>query len=141
MSICNKIHFYSEYILFIRRKIACRQYLLDNAMILRKDLWVGIRGPKLKLPLWRTFHYILHALYTEEQWKRRIQVSNATDFRVFSSPIPIFKMKYQVFFCPFLLVPAYRRSLPLFPTPGIEYGSIYICNPFDCPTYMNSSLR
>jgi transposase len=32
-------------------------------------LWVGKRGPKPKLPLWKIFHYILHILYTGEQWK------------------------------------------------------------------------
>lgn len=32
-------------------------------------LWVGTRGPKPKLPLWKIFHYILHILYTGEQWK------------------------------------------------------------------------
>lgn len=32
-------------------------------------LWVGSRGPKSKLPLWKVFHYILHILYTGEQWK------------------------------------------------------------------------
>jgi transposase len=29
----------------------------------------GARGPKPKLPLWRTFNYILHLLYTGCQWK------------------------------------------------------------------------
>lgn len=32
-------------------------------------LWAGTRGPKPKLSLWKTFHLILHILYTGEQWK------------------------------------------------------------------------
>lgn len=32
-------------------------------------LWIGSRGPKPKLPVWKIFHYILHILYTSEQWK------------------------------------------------------------------------
>lgn len=32
-------------------------------------LWVGSRGPKPKIALWKLFHYILHVLYTGEQWK------------------------------------------------------------------------
>lgn len=26
-----------------------------------------------------------------------------------------------------------------FPTPGMEFGAIYVCNPFDCPNYFNYS--
>lgn len=32
-------------------------------------LWVGTRGPKPKLSMYKLFHYILHVLYTGEQWK------------------------------------------------------------------------
>ncbi len=32
-------------------------------------LWVGRRGPKPKLPLYKLFHYMLHILYTGVQWK------------------------------------------------------------------------
>jgi transposase len=41
----------------------------DFEQFILPHLWVGSRGPKPKLPLWKIFHYILHVLYTGEQWK------------------------------------------------------------------------
>lgn len=41
----------------------------DFKQFILPHLWVGCRGPKPKLPLWKIFHYILHILYTGEQWK------------------------------------------------------------------------
>jgi len=32
-------------------------------------LCTGSRGPKTKLPLWKIFHYSLHILCMDEQWK------------------------------------------------------------------------
>ena len=32
-------------------------------------LWSWRRGPKTKVSFWKIFHYILHVLYTGEQWK------------------------------------------------------------------------
>lgn len=41
----------------------------DFDQFILPHLWIGTRGPKPKLPLWKIFHYILHILYTGEQWK------------------------------------------------------------------------
>jgi len=42
----------------------------------------------------------------------------------------------------FLLLPLVGRAqFADFPTPGLEYGSIYVCNIYDCPSYFNTSMR
>ncbi len=44
----------------------------------------------------------------------------------------------------FLLLFSYAVShaqFVSFPTPGLEQGAIYICNPWDCPSYFNVSTR
>ncbi|MBC7775333.1 MAG: PKD domain-containing protein [Phycisphaerae bacterium] len=50
-------------------------------------------------------------------------------------------MKYSLLFLLLFSFAISHAQLAPFPTPGIEYGSIYVCNPFDCATYMNSSMR
>jgi len=37
-------------------------------------LWLGSRGPKPKIPLFKIFNYILWVLYTGCQWKALMQV-------------------------------------------------------------------
>lgn len=44
-------------------------------------LWIGSRGPKPKLPLYKIFHYILHILYTGVQWKM-IPIEKGPDDKV-----------------------------------------------------------
>ena len=41
----------------------------DFETFILPHLWIGSRGPKPKVPLRKIFHFILHVLYTGEQWK------------------------------------------------------------------------
>lgn len=43
----------------------------------------------------------------------------------------------MLFLCPIV---AFAQYAP-FPTPRLEFGSIYNCNVFDCPDYYNNSIR
>ena len=50
-------------------------------------------------------------------------------------------MKYGLLFFLLVCFSTSKAQFAQFPTLGMEYGSIYICNPFDCATYVNSSMR
>jgi PKD domain/Secretion system C-terminal sorting domain len=48
-----------------------------------------------------------------------------------------FFLAYSFTFFAFLY--SYAQSAP-WPSPGMQYGLIYVCNPFDCPDYQNYSF-
>ncbi len=50
-------------------------------------------------------------------------------------------LKYLLSLLPLFFYSSIRGQTTPFPTPGMEYGSIYVCNPFDCATYTNNSMR
>lgn len=49
----------------------------------------------------------------------------------------------KILFLPLLLLTCFAGSAQFaaFPTPGMEYGTIYVCNIYDCPSYFNTSMR
>lgn len=59
-----------------------------------------------------------------------------------SRPKPPYTMikNYLIFYLLFICVSSQAQYAP-FPTPGLEHGAIYICNPFDCASYFNFSSR
>lgn len=50
-------------------------------------------------------------------------------------------MKFTLNFLSLFLSLTLHAQFAPFPTKGLEFGSIYVCNMYDCPTYQNSSMR
>lgn len=50
-------------------------------------------------------------------------------------------MKHRLLFLLLFASIACHAQFAPFPTPGLEHGAIYICNPFDCSSYFNFSSR
>jgi len=50
-------------------------------------------------------------------------------------------MKHRILFLLLFSYATSQAQFASFPTPGLEHGAIYICNPWDCPSYFNFSTR